>query len=349
MNNFLIYGAYGYTGRLIVEDAVKKGWKPTIAGRDEAKVRKLAEQHDLDYLCFAYDDQKAWDKALADKQLLLNCAGPFVHTIEEILPACLRNGVHYTDIAGEIEVYEFIQQHSEEAKAKNIVLMPGVGFDIVPTDCLAKYLSEQMPDATHLELAFASSSGFSRGTALSLLNRFHKGSAIRENGKISWKPAASVQKQIYFGGLQRFVISIVWGDVYSSYVTTGIPNVEVFTSVEPKLANTMKKAFKFRGIIRSKWFQRIGRSMIRRKIDGPDLEKRNTMRSYVYGKVTNASGISIAAELETPESYKLTAITSLMVVERLLTGQNPAGYHTPGGMFGADFILKVEGVKRELI
>ena len=332
-----------------MEEAVRNGWKPMIAGRNEFKIQSLAKKYNLPYQCFEYDDQAAWDKALKDKQLLLNCAGPFVDTIEEILPACLRNIVHYTDISGEIEVFDYIQKHNDEAKRIGVVMMPGLGFDIVPTDCLAKYLSEQLPDATHLELAFSSSSGFSRGTALSLLNRFHKGSAIRKNGEVLWKSAASVQKEVFFGGLQRFVIRIVWGDVYSSYFTTGISNIEVFTSVTPKLAKIMQRAFRFRWIIKSKWFQAIGKSLIRRKIHGPDSAKRNQLRSYIYGKVSNNSGDLVKAQLETPESYKLTSITSLMCVENILTNPYLPGYQTPGGLFGSDFILQVPKVKRQLL
>ncbi|MFT5513260.1 MAG: short subunit dehydrogenase-like uncharacterized protein, partial [Bacteroidia bacterium] len=182
MDNFIIYGAYGYTGKLIVAEAVKKGWKPMVAGRNEALVKSLAEEFNLPYACFDFDDQRAWDEVLTQHKLLLNCAGPFSHTIKEVLPACVRNKVHYTDITGEIEVFEYVQSHHNDAIEAEIVMMPGVGFDVVPTDCLAKYLHEQLPTATHLELAFETNSGLSRGTALSVLNRFHKGSAIRENG-----------------------------------------------------------------------------------------------------------------------------------------------------------------------
>lgn len=347
-HNILIYGAYGYTGQLIVELAVKKGWKPTIAGRDEKKIHILAKRHDLPFLCFDFDDQPAWDNALTDKSLLLNCAGPFSHTIKQILPACLRNNVHYTDITGEIEVFEFVQQHNNQAKSAEIVLMPGIGFDVVPTDCLAKYLHEQLPSSTHLELAFNSSSGFSRGTALSVLNRFHTGSAIRENGIIVPKIAASEHKNISFFGQERNCVGIAWGDVFTAYITTGIPNIQVFTAMPIKTMNLMRKAGKWAWLIKSKLVQKIGGFIIRKKIDGPSLEKRENLKCQIWGKVWDEYGNEVMVEMETPESYKLTSIAALLCVEKILNKESKSGYQTPAGAFGSALIMEVDGVKRIL-
>ena len=349
MDNFIIYGAYGYTGKLIVAEAVKKGLKPTVAGRNKALVQSLAEQYDLPSACFDYDDQRAWDEVLKNHALLLNCAGPFSLTIKEILPACVRNKVHYTDINGQIEVFDYIQSHHKDAVAENIVLMPGIGFDVVPTDCLAKYLHEQLPTATHLQIAFESSSGLSRGTALSVLNRFHQGSAIRENGIIKTMPAASVSKSINFNDKSKNAVGIAWGDIFTAYHTTGIPNIEVFTVMPEKTMNMMRRASKLGWLIKTNWFQKMAGNMIRRKIDGPSEEKREQLQSYLWGKVTDDKGLTIEAHMTTPESYKLTAITAVIGTKKILNGEVKPGYHTPAGAFGSALILEVEGVERSLV
>lgn len=343
--NVLIYGAYGYTGKLIVDLAVEKGYRPEIGGRDAVKVKALANKYDLKYHIFGSSDQKEWDKALMGKQLLLNCAGPFSLTIKKVLPACLRNKVHYLDITGEIDVFSYVSGFDEEAKNAGVVLLPGTGFDVVPTDCLALYLKQQLPDATHLELAFDSQSGLSRGTALSVLNRFHQGSAIREDGKIIPQQTASTSKHINFGGKDRHCVGIAWGDIFTAFYSTAIPNIKVFTGMPKKTLKSMKKATRWIWLIKLWPVQQILISVVKMKVVGPSEEKRERLRTYLWGKVTNDKGEVIVAEMNTPESYKLTAITAMMCAEGVLEGKVNPGYTTPTQAFGADFILEAGGVR----
>jgi short subunit dehydrogenase-like uncharacterized protein len=346
MDDFIIYGAYGYTGRLIVEEAVKKGLKPTVAGRNEALVKALAEKYNLRYACFTCDDQQGWDEVLTNQALLLNCAGPFSHTIKEILPACIRNKVHYTDITGEIEVFEYIHSQEAQAKEANLVMMPGVGFDVVPTDCLAKYLHEQLPEATHLEIAFESNSGLSRGTALSVLNRFHKGSAIRENGVIKELPTGVISRTINFNGTAKNAVGIAWGDVYTAFYSTGIPNIQAYTAMPEKTMKIMRWASKLNWLIKTKLVQKIGGRIIRKKIVGPSKDKREQMHCNLWGMARDENENEVEARLETPESYKLTALTAILCVEKILEGESKTGYQTPAGAFGSGLIMEVDGVKR---
>lgn len=345
-DDVLIYGAYGYTGTLIVELAVSKGYKPAIGGRNDNKVTELAEKYDLPYYIFESNDQKGWDTALTDKQLLLNCAGPFSLTIKDILPACLRNKVHYLDITGEIDVFSYVSKFDEEAKKLGITLLPGTGFDVVPTDCLALYLKQQLPDATHLELAFDSQSGLSRGTALSILNRFHEGSAIRENGKIVPQKTSSSSRIIEFGGEKRNCVGIAWGDIFTAYHSTGIPNIKVFTGMPIETMNTMRKASKWAWLIRSWPIYQILRALVKTKVVGPSEEVRENLLTYLWGKVTNSEGKQVIAEMHTPESYKLTAITAVLCAEEVLEGNVKSGYTTPAEAFGSEFIVKAGGERK---
>ncbi len=349
MNNVIIYGAYGYTGRLIVERAVELGWTPTLAGRNLSLVKTLAEKYNLPFVSFEFDDKRSWDNALKDKDLLLNCAGPFSITIRDILPACIRNNTHYCDITGEIEVFEYIQGNDQKAKDAGIVMLPGVGFDVVPTDCLSLFLKEQLPTATHLELAFESNSGLSRGTAFSVLNRFHKGSAIRENRVIKEMAAASSNKLLPFNGKMKNAVGIAWGDVFTSFYTTGIPNIQVYTAMPEKTMNIMRKAGKWSWLIKTKLVQKMGRRIINKRIKGPGAEKRDSLMAHLYGKVWDDNGNVVEASLNTLESYKLTSITALICAEKILKGEASAGYNTPAGAFGSELIMEVEGSTRQLL
>src|SRR3546814_18073465 len=82
-----------------------------------------------------------------------------------MIEACLQAKAHYLDITGEISVFEHAQTQDARAKAAGIVVCPGVGFDVIPTDCVAAALKAALPDATHLALGFDSRSGFPPGTA----------------------------------------------------------------------------------------------------------------------------------------------------------------------------------------
>src|SRR5690606_2601806 len=153
-DNFLIYGANGYTGELITHCAVERGMLPIIAGRNAAAIKSLAEKHGLEYRIFSLDETEKLDAALKEVAMVIHCAGPFSLTSRQMGEACLRTGTHYTDITGEIAVFEACAAVDKKAREAGIMIMPGVGFDVVPSDCLAVHLKNLLPSATHLTLAF---------------------------------------------------------------------------------------------------------------------------------------------------------------------------------------------------
>jgi short subunit dehydrogenase-like uncharacterized protein len=130
----LIYGAYGYTGRLVVSEARAAGLRPVLAGRDASALAAMAGPLGLDHRATSLDDQGGLDTALEGARVVLHCAGPFVQTSRAMVDACLRRGVHYLDVTGELAVFEAIAARDAEARACGVTLLPGVGFDVVPSD-----------------------------------------------------------------------------------------------------------------------------------------------------------------------------------------------------------------------
>jgi short subunit dehydrogenase-like uncharacterized protein len=226
MSNFLIYGSYGYTGQLIVELAVKEGMHPILAGRDEKKLRAQAKQYNLEYRTFSLDETDKLDSALLEVDAVLHCAGPFVLTFRQMAEACLRTKKHYVDISGEIEGFEALAKMSDDAKQANISSCLG-GFDVVPSDCLAAYLKQHLPTATHFRLFLRGvGGGVSRGTARSGIENMHRQGRIRKDGKIVQVPPAWQVLEQDFGRGPVPVVSIGWGDVSTAYHSTGIPDVQ---------------------------------------------------------------------------------------------------------------------------
>jgi len=347
--NLFIYGAYGYTGELITRLAAKRGHFPFLGGRDKEKLRKLAHELQLHYVAFPLEDTDTLNRVLSEFDIVINCAGPFSKTAGPLVEACLYNKVHYLDITGEIGVFEWIAAKGAEARETNIVLMPGVGFDVVPTDCLAAFLKNQLPDATHLELAFYGVQAMSRGTALTALENLHRGGAIRDNGRIRKVPAAYDTRYIPFApGKEMLAVTIPWGDVSTAWHSTRIPNIRVYSVVSEKALQLMKTSRYLGWLLKAPPVQRQLRSRVNRLVTGPSEEQRAKGKSYIWGEVRNAAGDVVTARMQTPEGYQLTAMTAVLAAETLNRVRIPAGYHTPSSAFGPDFILEAKGVKREM-
>ena len=345
---FMIYGANGYTGQLITKYAKNYGLTPVLAGRNADRIKALAKELNLEYRIFGLDDPAELDKALTEISLVLHAAGPFIYTAKPMIGACIRNGVHYLDITGEIAVFELASRYDSRARDKNIVIMPGVGFDVVPTDCMSVYLKEKLPDATLLKLGFGSVGGsVSRGTAMTMIEGLGAGSAERKDGKIIKVPMAEKTMTIEIGSKRYLMMSIPWGDISTAFHSTGIPNIETYTAVSASALRLARLQKYLGALLRRKWVKQYFRNKVDKRPPGPSDSRRSRARSFVYGQATNNNGDQVAALIHAPEGYTLTAITSVMIARAVLKGEVISGFQTPAKALGADFILQVDGVIRE--
>lgn len=345
--SYLIYGANGYTGELIAREAKARGQTPVLGGRNAAALSALAGELGFTHRVFGLDEPSTLDTALASTRLVLNCAGPFSRTARPMVDACLRNRVHYVDVTGELDVFEAIAARDADAKSAGIVLLPGAGFDVVPSDCLAAHLKRRLPSATHLALGFrALGGGVSRGTALSTIEGMGKPNFVRRNGVVTEAPMGASSRMVDFGHGPSTAISIPWGDVSTAYHSTGIPNIDVFVG----LPSIMKHVLKWNGhlapLLRSSRVQGWLESRVRKGRAGPTAEQRARGRSYLWGEARDDAGTTVTSRLQTPEGYTLTVLTALAAVEKLLAGMAPSGFMTPSKAFGPDFILEIPGTVR---
>lgn len=345
-NRFLLYGANGYTGKLIAKLAASYGLQPILAGRTEAYIKPLADELKLPYHIIDLGDKPALVKALQEVKLVLHAAGPYVYTAKQMIEACLETGVHYIDLNGDIRVFELLKKYDNAAKEKNIMVLPGAGFDVVPTDCIALHLKNKMPDATHLKLAFASSGGgISHGTAISMTERFGEKSYVREDGRFVRKPLGQKGMWVNFGEQKRFVMSIPWGDVSTAYVTTGIPNIEAYTGISRNIYRLLKFQWSFNWLLRTEFFRNIMRKKIKARPAGPSDEQRKNSYSMVWGEVSNATGNKLSACIRCYDGYTLTAHSSLLIAKKILEGNFKTGYQTPAGCYGEGLVMEIPGTK----
>lgn len=346
-NSFLLYGANGYTGELIARFARQYDLYPILAGRREDRIQSLATTLNYPHQVFELTDWSALCRALEKVKVVVNVAGPFQFTARPIIEACLKTGTHYVDINGDISVFEFIREYDMAAKESGIMILPGAGFDVVPTDCAALLLKKLLPDAMSLKLAFAAlGGGLSHGTAMTMINKLGQGGAVRENGKITRKSLAHKGMWVDFGPKKIFVMTIPWGDVATAYYTTGIPAIESYTAISPIIYRILKLQFLFNWLLRTTFIRRVLRRKIERRPAGPSDEQRRKSQSLVWGQATNASGDKITLQMRGPDGYTMSAHTVLLITKKILQGDVKIGYQTPASAYGEDLIMEVPHVER---
>jgi short subunit dehydrogenase-like uncharacterized protein len=344
-SGFLIYGANGYTGELIARQAAARGLKAVLAGRNRDAVAALAGQLGLDFRIAALDDPSGLDAALEGLAAVIHCAGPFIRTSRPMLDACLRRRVHYLDITGEIAVFEAAAARDAEAKDAGTMVMPGAGFDVVPSDCLALHLKQRLPAANHLTLALRLGGRPSHGTAATVIENLAADGAVRRDGAIQSVPIGASRRAVDFGRGPKTVIGVPWGDVATAWYSTGIPNIDTMMEFPPLLRAGAQAA---------RWVAPVlGTARVRRFLQsrlppgGPSEAERQRRTSVLWGEVRDDAGERRVSRLHTLEGYEVTWRAALLIAERVLRGEAPPGFQTPAKAFGPDLALEVEGTTRE--
>lgn len=345
-SDFLLYGSTGFVGGAIARKAVQIGLRPMLAGRNAKAVRAQAEELGLEHRVFGLEDLTAIGAALEETPALLHCAGPFIHTFRTMVDACLATNTHYLDLTGEIPVYESLASRGSEAKEHGIMILPGVGFDVVATDCLALHLKQRLPSATRLTLGFHSDgpAGPPPGTAKTAVEMMPYGTRIRRNGKIIPVPDL-VYRMIDFGHGPVKATRLTWGDIFMAYESTGIPNIEEYAVFPEKLSQQLNALGRLRSLFRI----RVVREVIKRLAPaGSTADDRAKTRMHVWGEVEDDEGREAVSRLHGPEGgVNWTILAALAVVKKVLEGMAPNGFQTPSIAYGADLVLDCEGVTRE--
>ncbi|KAL7754492.1 hypothetical protein RI367_000476 [Sorochytrium milnesiophthora] len=359
-HTILLYGANGYTAKLAAEFAVSNNehaafFKSTLvlAGRSKEKVEPIAKQYNLPFRTFSLTDSDTAtiDEALKDVRVVMHLAGPFMYTAEPMIKACIRNKCDYLDITGEQDVFQMVfEKHSAEITRAGIIAIPGAGFDVVPTDCVAARLAQALPSATHLDLAFGASKGSAMGpsagtaaTAFAAVTGEAKACA-RRDGKMVPERIGYKQRTAKFATSgETNVMWMPWGDCYTAHHSTKIPNINTFI-ITPYAAGLVayygEPLFKF-ALRYVPFLKRTVESAIPKFITGPTKETREKASVDVWGEARDERTGDVATlSIVVKEGYTLTALTALETALRLYERKTDmsSGPATPSMAFGASFV-----------
>ena len=342
---WMLYGAYGYTGTLIASKAAEAGRPLLLAGRSEAPLSELANALNLPWRCLPLGNAGQLTKALEECAGVLNCAGPFTRTAKPMIEACIAAHRPYLDITGEIRVFELAHDTNFRARSAGVVLCPGIGFDVVPTDCLASVLKSALPSARQLALGFDGGRHISPGTARTIAAGIGDGGFIRRNGSLVRVPLGWHARRIDFGAGEKLAVTIPWGDVATAYYSTGIGDVQVYLPASPKTLRRMRRLNAVRPLLGIGPVRRFLENRAAASTRGPDSEELSSTRVHVWGEACTAEDECITATLETSNGYALTRDSALAAMQHLdMQLPEQGGYFTPSQLFGPRFVESLPGV-----
>lgn len=342
----LIYGAYGFTGSLITKVALESGLEPRIAGRRAEPLERMAREFGLEHEVFSLRYAEPIERAVADVDVVLNCAGPFAETTGPMVDACLEAGTHYLDIAGEVRVLESLAARDREAERAGMTVVPAVGFEVVPTDCLASHLETALPSATRLSLILDGFTSFSPGTVESMIAGADLPGATRRDGELRAVPPAWHTRRIAIDGRHRTAVTVPWGDVATAYYSTGIRNIETYVTVPRMALPVLRRAGPVLSLLEVDAVNRALRAVVDRTWSGPDEEDREAVEIVIVGEVEDDEGRRRAARVVTPDPYDVTARSATLAAARVLEGEVGPGFQTPSSAFGTGFAEEIEGIER---
>ena len=342
----LIYGATGYTGRLVTAEAVRMGVRPVLAGRDPRKLAALEETFGLETRVVGLDDAGGLAAALEDVTVVLHCAGPFSRTWRPMFDACLETGTHYLDITGEIEVLEALAARDGAARDAGIMLLPAVGFDVVPSDCLIADLAARHPGGRRVRLGLAATAGVSRGTARSILESVDK-LRIRREGRITKVRPGELRHEFDFGTPPDAALVSTLGDVSTAWWSTGIANIESYGQASRRFRRATRISRWFGWLLARRGAQRLLDRLIDRQPEGPSPAERGGAKCVLVAEIEDAEGRRHAARVRVPDPYGFTATTAVALAARALAGDVKIGFQTPSSAYGADLLRSFDEVRWE--
>lgn len=348
---WMLYGAYGYTGKLIIEECIRLGLRPTLAGRSIAPLRSLAAEYKLPWRMLELDNPTTLRKGLEDMALVYHVAGPYVKTAAPMIDACIDTRTHYIDVTGELPAVRYAIEQHEKAKAADVVLLPSNGVNCVPTDCLVQYLVEQFRaegsvDLKKVDVGIDTVRSRSAGSLNSILQMAGISGEVRRDGDIKKEPVGVRSKKVKFTHGTQSLISLPLTDIDLLYWQHQIPDITAYIAQNPLQSKILQLAVPVgKQLFNNDGLRSSAQKLIKERVRGPGQKTRRKHRTYAWAKLTDSRGRVKQAWLETIEGYALTAAIAPRAVCEVLSKRR-SGVYSPAQLLGADFLLDLPNTVR---
>ncbi len=345
-SKWMIYGAYGFTGEWLAKQAVAQQMNPIIAGRDALKTKRLAIKLGLEFRTFSIEDDKTIEANLKDIDLLYNLAGPYCKSAPTLVEACLRTKTHYMDLTGDLEIYDFLYSLDRVAKESGILIMPGVGFNIIATECVAAHTAQKLSHCDTLDIVMATQAKPSKGTFKQMIALLPKGGYEIKDSSLHQCKIEKSDIIVNFPHKKRTAFKIPIGELVACYKSMEIPNIRVYyalSSFWASLAESMLYSFsKFYG---KRYGKKLLSGIASTYAKGPSENSMLHDKAFVYAKASSSKdGVYAETMIKTPEPYLFTVLIALKAITKVLDS-NYKGAMTPLEAFGSSFVFDVEGVE----
>jgi short subunit dehydrogenase-like uncharacterized protein len=341
-SEWMLYGAYGRTGRLILDEALRRGHQPVLAGRDGRQLAALAQATGLKTRCVAVEDSAGLRAALSDVACVLLAAGPYGLTGPPMRRACLGAGCSYLDVNGEIDDFSRAMASDADARTAGVALIAGVGYGVVFGESLAAHVKARIPSATSLRLSFATkTAGRSRAATLSTASTLSAGGRDIYRGALRTRAIASPTWQVTFadGSPLRFAAAPM-AELVAAQRSTGIANITTGVSLSRTAALALRIAGPLLGRILARTASRAS-TPAAQTASASDVD---SLRSRIWAHAADEGGGHAAAILETGEGYGAAAQAAVLAVELQLRDTR-VGAFTPVQAFGPGLARLVPGTR----
>lgn len=328
-SDWLLFGAYGVTGQLLLNEALARGHRPVLAGRDGVRLAELAVRHGLEARCLSLDDPAALAAGIAGLRLVVNLAGPFVATAPALVAACLAQGIDYLDLAGEIEALRAVLRQDAAAQAAGVRLVTGAGFGVTLGDCLALATVQAMPEAVRLRLSIAAASAQrSPGARVSTAKVLAGGGAAVVGSALVSRPLAHQRWKIAEAEAPARFAAVPMAELLAAQRTTGVSEIVVGRPMPPLAARVLRLASPVLPVLA----RHLGQGSAA-KPQAPVPTPEGGWHSHLWAEAWDALGRRRVFHLAAGEGYAVTATLALAQIEALLAGAALPGAHTPAAAF----------------
>ena len=340
----VLYGATGYTGRLIAHELDQRGATFAIAGRNPSKLEALSRELDRapETVVASVDDPGALRAMAGRASCVLSAAGPFKDLGPPVVEAALSSGAEFVDITGEQGFLRWAWGQHQGFTRAGRTMVNAAGFDVVPSDVAAAAACRGLDQVVRLDLGIATSSGLSSGTQRTMAASTGDW-WYWDDGRFKGAPAGRFVRKFDYPGLgESTSVFVPWGDVVTAPRSTGARVVRTFFRVKPEKARRAHLAWPITHLIsKVPWVSQWLEDRAPGSGKGPSAEERERAKFTIVAEAHTPGGAIQRAVVEGRDPYGLTASASAQVALALANAEvDQVGVLTPSQLFPAEGWVK---------